>query len=113
MPMKDLPDWGAPWEPWFDYDDEGFITEAGVDTKDRRANVCVAVTTENVEIDDKELFNAYVIRDTNLLAAAPDLLKACEAMLAAFRKSSGLPVSLNAAYEAIHDAVCKAKGGAS
>jgi hypothetical protein len=64
----------GPWGAWYDFDDEGFIRDAGVDTKDRGANVCV-VTLDTIEAADKDAFNAHVRRDAELLAAAPELLR--------------------------------------
>lgn len=70
-----LPFSEEPWTPWFDYDDKGFIVDAGVDCgPNRAANVCVTCC-ENVEIEDKDKFNAYIMADTKLLAAAPKLFR--------------------------------------
>ena len=71
----------APWEAWFEKNEEGFIVSAGVDTADREANICVT-TCEDVEPEDIETANAYIIGDTMLLAAAPELLASCKALVA-------------------------------
>jgi hypothetical protein len=49
-------------------------------------------------------------RLARLIAAAPDLLAACEEMVKAFRRSSNVPVTLNTAYSALKTAMSKAKG---
>lgn len=69
------------WIAWFNRDADGVITDAGVDSEDRAVNICVT-TCENVVVEDKETFNAVVTRDTLLLAAAPELLAACESVIA-------------------------------
>jgi hypothetical protein len=70
----------TPWEDWYDYDDEGFITNAGVDTAGRAANVCVT-TCENVTVTGKDEFNAYVKADTRLLACSPQMLAVCRQLV--------------------------------
>lgn len=69
------------WVTWYELDEDGLITAAGVDTGDRAANICV--TTENVEAADNDIkaANAQIIADTELIAAAPSLLEACEEAL--------------------------------
>lgn len=68
------------WEDWYDYDEEGFITNAGVDTAGRAANVCVT-TCENVTVTGKDEFNAYVKADTRLLACSPQMLAVCQQLV--------------------------------
>ena len=50
-------------------------------------------------------------KDANgqLIAAVPDLLAACKAMIDALKKSSGAPISLNPAYETMQQAISKAE----
>lgn len=69
------------WIDWYDRDETGRITQAGIDTGDRSANVAVT-TLENIEEDDIAKFNAVVEADTRLMAAAPLLLEKAEAVLA-------------------------------
>lgn len=45
-----------------------------------------------------------------LIAAAPDLLEACELMIKSFKKSSGVPISLNEAYFNMKQAIAKTQG---
>ena len=71
-----------PWEAWFNYDKDGFIIAAGVDSgPDRAVGVC-EVLCENVEYDDPKLFNALVIADTRVIEAAPKMLRALRALKA-------------------------------
>lgn len=69
------------WIDWYDRDETGRITQAGIDTGDHSANVAVT-TLENIEEDDIAKFNAVVEADTRLMAAAPLLLEKAEAVLA-------------------------------
>lgn len=77
----------GPFVPWFNLDEEGFITEAGIDTKDRWAGIAeFKVLTETVIYYDsnKEKFNALVRADTCLMAASRqmrDALRAVERFL--------------------------------
>jgi len=91
----------GPWVAWFDKDEEGRIYQAGVDSADRSVNIAVT-TCENVTIDDIAAANAVIEADTNLIAAAPALLKDLKELVAAIMDEHGegadlLPV--NAAFD--------------
>jgi len=107
-----------PWEAWFDYDDDGAIYQAGVDSgPDRAVNVCMT-TCENIEVDDVATHNKIVIADTTLIAAAPKMLAALESLFehcVMAHKHWGEGCNqrqANAAIKAGRAAIEAAKGGA-
>lgn len=80
-PMVPVAHSPSPWVAWYDKNEGGLIYQAGVDTKDRHANICVT-TCENVEWADTDVekANALIMADTELIAAAPEMLRALAAL---------------------------------
>ena len=75
-----------PWEAWFNYDADGFISEAGIDNSGRHAGIAeIRILTETVEYDDRKRFNDLVKADTQLIVKAvnchDDLVAALERLL--------------------------------
>ena len=78
------------WVAWFEKDENGIITRAGVDNDNsaEQYNVCVTTSLDGIDssiqtlqIADPEVYNRVVIQDTNLIAAAPKLLAAAKRTL--------------------------------
>lgn len=71
---------GGPFVAWFNRDDKGNITGAGVDNEGREAGIC-NMLLETITYDDPEKFNSLATGDTLLLAAAwemRELLYRCQ-----------------------------------
>lgn len=84
------------WVAWFEKDDNGIITSAGVDNDSsaHQYNVCVTTSLDDIDppfqtlkIEDPEVYNRVVIQDTNLIAAAPMLRRSLESLLDAVRRT--------------------------
>ena len=70
---------GRPWEAWFNRDETGHITAAGIDVNGRHAGIAeIKVLIENVDFDDAVEVDQLIEADTYLMASAPDLLEACK-----------------------------------
>ena len=92
MTVQNQTDWVA----WFETDENGIITRAGVDNDNsaEQYNVCVTTSLEDFDspgqiltIDDAEIYNRVVIQDTNLIAAAPKLRQSLKSLLDAVRRT--------------------------
>ncbi len=86
------------WVAWFERDENGIITCAGVDNHNSadQYNICVTTSLEGIasplqtlKIEDPELYNRIVIQDTNFIAAAPRLRQSLASVLEAVRRTDG------------------------
>ena len=82
------------WVAWFNYDDKGFIEEAGIDTEHREYAgiletklLTATITCEN----DREKWNAILHKDMALMEAAPQALDVFKRLLEFW--DNGTPVS--------------------
>lgn len=73
------------WSPWFDRDENGVITSAGVDEPTFQQNVAMT-SCEDLDVVDSEQFNSCVEADTTLLALATMLPDALDALAEALPK---------------------------
>ena len=93
--------------PWVVY-------QNAICTDDGKANEIAKLTRYGVWMDDGAPYGPHnPIGDANarLIAAAPELLAALEAMTAAFDwQAPNANPAINAAVEAAHTAIAKAKG---
>jgi hypothetical protein len=84
------------WVAWFEKDENGIITRAGVDNDNpaEQYNVCVTTSLDgtdspiqSLKIEDVDVYNRVVIQDTNLIAAAPKLRQSLKSLLDAIRRT--------------------------
>jgi hypothetical protein len=86
------------WVAWFERDENGLITCAGVDNDNpaEQYNVCVTTSLDcsesplqTLKIEDPEVYNRVVIQETNLIAAASFLRQTLERLLNVVRRTDG------------------------
>ena len=86
------------WVAWFERDENGIITCAGVDNHNSADpyNICVTTSLEGIasplqtlKIEDPELYNRVVMQDTNFIAAAPRLRQSLTSVLVSVRRTDG------------------------
>lgn len=84
------------WVAWFERDENGIITCAGVDNHNSADpyNICVTTSLDGIDsplqtlkIEDPQLYNHVVIQDTNLIAAAPRLRQSLASVLEVVRRT--------------------------